>query len=26
MGTWQPEKKVELNGRSVYLWTVPARK
>jgi len=25
MGTWQPEKKVELNGRSVYLWTVPER-
>lgn len=25
MGTWQPEKKVELNGRTVYLWTVPAR-
>ena len=26
MGTWQPEKKVELNGRTVYFWTVPARK
>jgi len=26
MGTWQPEKKVELNGRTVYLWTVPAKK
>jgi tRNA G37 N-methylase Trm5 len=26
MGTWQPEKKVELNGRVVYLWTVPPRK
>jgi tRNA G37 N-methylase Trm5 len=26
MGTWQPEKKVELNGRVVYLWTVPERK
>jgi ribosomal protein L11 methylase PrmA len=26
MGTWQPDKKVELNGRSVYLWIVPARR
>ena len=26
MGTWQPDKKVELNGRSVYLWIVPQRK
>ncbi|MGQ0544953.1 MAG: class I SAM-dependent methyltransferase [Betaproteobacteria bacterium] len=26
MGTWQPDKKVELNGRFVYLWTVPPRK
>lgn len=26
MGTWQPEKKVELNGRTVYFWTVPERK
>ena len=26
MGTWKPEKKVELNGRVVYLWTVPERK
>jgi tRNA G37 N-methylase Trm5 len=26
MGTWQPDKKVELNGRTVYLWTVPAKK
>ena len=25
MGTWQPEKKVELNGRVVYMWTVPPR-
>jgi ubiquinone/menaquinone biosynthesis C-methylase UbiE len=25
MGTWKPEKKVELNGRVVYLWTVPER-
>ena len=25
MGTWQPEKKVELNGRVVYIWTVPPR-
>ena len=26
MGTWKPEKKIELNGRTVYLWTVPAKK
>ena len=25
MGTWQPERKVELNGRVVYMWTVPPR-
>jgi tRNA G37 N-methylase Trm5 len=25
MGTWQPDKKVELNGRVVYLWIVPER-
>ena len=23
MGTWKPEKRVELNGRTIYLWTVP---
>ena len=26
MGTWKPERRVELNGRTIYLWTVPARK
>jgi trans-aconitate methyltransferase len=26
MGTWQPDKKVELNGRTIYLWTIPERK
>ena len=26
MGDWKPERRVELNGRVVYLWTVPARK
>ena len=26
MGTWKPEKRVELNGRTIYLWTVPPRK
>lgn len=26
MGTWKPEKKVELNGRMIYLWTVPERR
>jgi tRNA G37 N-methylase Trm5 len=25
MGTWKPERKLELNGRTIYLWTVPAR-
>jgi predicted RNA methylase len=23
MGDWKPEKKVELNGRTIYFWTVP---
>jgi tRNA G37 N-methylase Trm5 len=26
MGSWKPEKTVELNGRTIYLWTVPPRK
>ena len=26
MGTWKPERKVELNGRTVYFWTVPEPK
>ena len=26
MGTWQPERTVELNGRTIYLWTIPPRK
>jgi ribosomal protein L11 methylase PrmA len=26
MGTWKPDRTVELNGRTIYLWTVPARK
>lgn len=26
MGTWKPEKRVELGGRTIYLWTVPRRK
>jgi len=25
MGKWKPEKTVELNGRTIYFWTVPAR-
>jgi ribosomal protein L11 methylase PrmA len=24
MGDWQPEKKLEVNGRTIYFWTVPA--
>jgi ribosomal protein L11 methylase PrmA len=26
MGTWQPERKLELGSRTIYLWTVPQRK
>ena len=26
MGTWKPEKRIELNGRTIYLWTVPPKK
>ena len=26
MGEWQPQKKVEINGRSIYFWTVPSPK
>src|SRR2546422_11758197 len=26
MGKWRPDKKVELNGRTIYLWTIPAKK
>ena len=26
MGDWRPEKKLESNGRTVYFWTIPARK
>jgi len=26
MGTWKPEKKLESSGRTVYFWTVPAKK
>jgi len=26
MGTWKPDRKVELNGRTIYLWTIPPRK
>jgi ubiquinone/menaquinone biosynthesis C-methylase UbiE len=25
MGTWKPDRKVELRGRTIYLWTVPKR-
>ena len=25
MGTWKPEQKLELNGRTIYLWTIPPR-
>ena len=23
MGEWQPEKKIDLNGRTIYFWTIP---
>ena len=26
MGDWKPEKKLELSGRTIYFWTIPARK
>ena len=26
MGNWKPERKLELNGRTIYLWTIPERK
>jgi SAM-dependent methyltransferase len=26
MGTWKPEKRLESSGRTVYFWTVPAKK
>src|SRR5947199_91732 len=26
MGKWRPDKKVELNGRTIYLWTIPTKK
>jgi ribosomal protein L11 methylase PrmA len=26
MGEWKPEKQLEIRGRPLYLWTVPARK
>ena len=25
MGNWKPEKTVELNGRTIYFWTIPPR-
>jgi ribosomal protein L11 methylase PrmA len=26
MADWKPEKQLELNGRTLYYWTIPARK
>ena len=26
MGTWKPDRRVELNGRTIYLWTVPRQR
>src|SRR5437762_8601799 len=25
MGKWKPERTVELNGRTIYLWTIPKK-
>ena len=25
MGDWKPEKRIDLNGRTIYFWRVPAR-
>ena len=25
MGDWKPEKEVNLNGHTIYLWTIPAK-
>jgi ribosomal protein L11 methylase PrmA len=25
MGEWQPEKQIEIDGHSIYLWTIPAK-
>src|SRR4026207_1591451 len=26
MADWKPEKQLEVNGRSIYFWTIPAKK
>ncbi len=26
MGDWQPEQKIEVDGKPIFLWTIPARK
>jgi SAM-dependent methyltransferase len=26
MGDWVPEKQIEIDGHSIYLWTIPARR
>jgi hypothetical protein len=25
MGDWEPEKTAEVDGRMIYMWTVPGR-
>jgi hypothetical protein len=25
MADWKPEKQLELNGRTLYYWTIPAK-
>jgi hypothetical protein len=26
MGDWKPDKQVSVDGRTVYLWTIPKKK
>jgi tRNA G37 N-methylase Trm5 len=26
MGDWKPEKTIEMSGRTIYFWTIPARR
>ena len=26
MGDWQPQQKIDVNGRTIYFWTVPERR
>ena len=26
MGDWEPEKTIDVNGRMIYLWTIPPKR